>query len=77
MLVLLLLKSRDLSVAPLDLLVDELHTLAHVLAALLQLLAHQHRAVQLEDLPGRGESEVMLQYEFSRTVYGESWTGRQ
>lgn len=54
MLVLLFLKARDLSVASLDLLVDELHTLAHVLATLLQFLAHQHRAVQFKDLPGRG-----------------------
>lgn len=53
-LVLLRLQGLNLRVAPLDLLVDELHALAHVLPALLQFLAHQHRAVQLEDLENIG-----------------------
>lgn len=53
MLVLLLLQSLDLCVTPLDLLVDEFHALANVLAALLQLLAHQHRSVELKDLEER------------------------
>lgn len=68
-LVLLLLQCRDRGVAPLDLLVNELHALAHVLAALLQLLAHQHRSVEFEDLPEDFVSEyieVMLQSEFSK-----------
>lgn len=50
MFILLLLQVLDLRVTPFDLLVDKLHTLAHVLTAFLQLLAHQHGAVQLKDL---------------------------
>lgn len=48
--VLLFLQCLDLSVAPFDLLVDELHPFAHVLATLLQFLTNQNRPIQLEDL---------------------------
>lgn len=68
MLVLVLLESLNLCVASLDLLVDKLHTLAHVLAALLQLLTHQHRAVQFEDL--EWDLKVMSpQYDFQMRFY--------
>lgn len=43
--VLCLFQVLNLCVTPFHLLVDELHSLSHVLSALFQLLAHQDRSV--------------------------------
>lgn len=50
MFVLFLFEVGDARLAPFNLLIDELHSLAHILAAFLQLLSHQHRPVEFIDL---------------------------
>lgn len=60
--VLLLFQRLDLRLTTLDLLVDELHAFAHILATLVQFLTHQHRSVQLVDLKVRlgGRLQMVL-----------------